>query len=299
MGDTRYDRPFESVRQAADRLQAVQALSDEEVIAALAAASRHADSMLSNILGTEALNRVRRMRAALAYMAEGVAALGLDGSIRWLNPRAEKLLACDRVEALGRDFHAFVDLRDANGNAVPREECRLLDAASGAVVSRDDQLFRTRAGELLCVQYTAAPIRDPDGDPSGIVVAFEDCTARKRTERELEESHERYKSLFDSLPEPVISIGPDGAIVDANGAAERLTDRPIEESRGHDFAEYIHPDDVPGVLALFQRVLQGAREEARLRILHKDGHYFMARAVGIPIVVDGEVVGIHGLVRSE
>lgn len=74
MGDVRFDSPYSRVRDATDRKEAIEALTDAEVIVALGGASKQNDAYLANVLTTEALNRHRRLVALFAAVAYGSAA---------------------------------------------------------------------------------------------------------------------------------------------------------------------------------------------------------------------------------
>lgn len=64
---------------------------------------------------------------------------------------------------------------------------------------------------------------------------------RTRITKALRESEERLKTLFEYTPDPVLLVDPDtGSIVDANPAASRLLDRPLEEIRKMHQSE-LHP----------------------------------------------------------
>lgn len=298
MGDRRYDRAYAKVRGAGDPERVLREMPDDEVVEALAAASRAADPLLANILATSALNRMRRLRAALVHLGEGVVALGPRGEVQWSNPAADAILGWDRAAAIGRPFEDTVRHLDAAGVPVPIERCQLMRTVfTGQISHFDGDIFEVAGRPAVCVEYTSAPIIvEEDEGPIGAVIAFRDCGERKRAERALQEGRERYKSLFDNLPQPIISVGRDATVIDANVAAEEMTGRTIEMDRGKSFTDFVHPDDVARVMDLFELVVRGSRERAKMRIVHRDGHYFPIEAMGVPVILDGEVVGVHGIV---
>lgn len=295
----RFERAYQRVTSAADRRQAIRGLADEQVIEALAAASRANDSLLANVLATEALNRMRRLRASLANLGEGVLTLGPEAELRWMNPAAERLLGWTRENALGMSFHDLIQHKDAQKEPLPEDACGVLQAMhTGKPQVRDGEYFVTRGGADLCVAYTSAPLENETGDIEGIVLAFQDCGDRKRAERAMKVGQQRYKSLFDHLPDPIVSVATDGRIDGSNPAAEALTGRSEEDALGREFREFLHEDDTPAALALFSEVLQGERREADLRVLHVDGRWLPVHVMGVPVVVDGSVVGVHGILRG-
>lgn len=298
MGDARFRHAYDQVVHAEDRTDAIRRLTDEAVVEALAAASQTLDPLLANVLATEALNRMRRLRASLANLGEGVIALDVEGRIRWANAAAERLLGWSCDEMMLADFHELVQHKDASGEHIPRDACRVLSVARTGIANRgEDDLFTRRDGAQVWVSYNSAPLRSPEGDVQGVVVAFEDCSRRKLAERELAESQQRYKSLFDHCPDAIVTLERDGTIRDANAAAERLTGFPASDVRGMPFLGFVHAADRSSIQALFQEVAQGATRRAAFRVLRADGTDVLVDAWGGPVLVDGVVVGVNGVAR--
>lgn len=298
MGDVRFRYPYDELRQSPDRTAVLRRLSDEEVVEALAAASQKEDPFLANVLATEAKNRVSRLRASLKHMAEGVVALSLELRVQWMNPAAERILGWTVESALGCEISAIIDHRDASDGPL-RGDASLLErpALYREVTHGEAERVRLRDGRAIFLDVTGAPILGPDADAIGAVLAFHDCTSRVQQQHELRVSRERFKSLFDLSPFGILSVSTDGVIMDCNRAAERLTGRPIEESRGKPFKTFLHPDDVAEILRLFESVTQGEWHESTLRVRHADGRHIPFHAQACPIVVDGRTVGVHGIFR--
>lgn len=299
MGDVRFEPAYAAVAQAADRAKAIRSLDDDGVIDALAAASRSQDPLLANVLATEAANRMHRLSAAIDHMAEGFASLDCDGTVRRLNPAGERLLGVRREDALGRSFHALVDHRDGSGQLVPHEECRLLSVTEhGRPVEAEGEYFVRRDSSRLCVAYTSAPIRSRD-EIDGIVVVFRDCEARRAHEDTLQEARRLYRSLFEHLPIPVVSLDARGTVLDANRAAETHTGRSAAEARGHRFDAFLPPEDAAHAHTLFREVMDGHTRTTCIRFQHRDGRYVRIRATGVPILQGDRVAGVHCIFQPE
>lgn len=300
MGDVRFEPAYAAIAHASDRLRAIRETDDEALVAALAAASRSGDALLANVLATETHNRIRRLRAALAHMAEGVLALDLRGRIQWANPAAERLLRLRREGLVGSDVHASIEHRDAHKEIIPDGACAILAALrSGQAASREAEHFRRGDGTLLCVAYTVAPIRGPEGALSGGVLVFRDFGSRRDWEHALLEARERYESLFERVPFAVVSLGEDGVVLEVNEAAMALTGLGREEVRGHGFMEFLHEEDVGKALDLFQEILAGHRRSSTFRVRTKAGSYRLVFAEGVPIVTAGRVTGVHCLLDAK
>ena len=62
--------------------------------------------------------------------------------------------------------------------------------------------------------------------------ALMDITAQKQAEQKLQESELKYRSLYETMSQGVLYQEPDGKIISANPAAERILDLPIEQMQG-------------------------------------------------------------------
>nr|WP_242464476.1 PAS domain S-box protein [Halorhodospira abdelmalekii] len=127
----------------------------------------------------------------LAHLAEGVFGLDRDGCFTFLNPTACQLLGYpDETTLLGRPAHEVLHHSKADQRPHPHAECAVsYTLQTGDAVQGHEDLFWRRDGSTLDVLLQAAPLHDEAGNRSGVVVAFQDISERKRLERELNHSH--------------------------------------------------------------------------------------------------------------
>lgn len=163
MGDTRFVPAYERVHAAANRLAALRALTDEEVVAALAGASLKADPLVANVLATEALNRLATSRRVLDSIVEGVIGLDRNGNVTTLNRAAEAALGRLREEVAGRP------LSDALPGVDRGVLARLLEPLRSGLEVRAQGALSVGGPAL---RFTAAPVLVAAG-PAGAVVTFE------------------------------------------------------------------------------------------------------------------------------
>lgn len=224
MGDVRFLSQYERVRQAADAPAAMASMSDEDVIAALAGASMLRDPYAANVLATEAQNRARAQDTIVRTAGEGICAVDREGRLRSMNPAAETLLGYAQGELAGRRLH---DAVHADG---PWEEC----AVPRVVLQRGEEMhaleyvLRRKDGTTFPALMTASPVLR-EGEPEGAVMVFRDVTEAREARRRLEESEQRYRSLFEHNPDAVYSFDVRGNFLSANPALVRLSEYPLEE----------------------------------------------------------------------
>ncbi|GEM_PF-5830424 len=219
MGDRRFDVLYSRIRDAPDRTAELERLSDEEVIAALAAASRAADPLLANVLATEAQNRTFRATAITSNLGEGVAVLDRAWRVLLLNPAAEKMLGLTAPVALGREWHDLVH-PFCTMLACPMRRLPGL----GEFHQDDDALLMRREGRTIPVAITVTPLVR-NGAVEGGVIVIRDIRERKQLEDESREKEERLERILGTVAEGILIMDLQGRITYANAAAERILGR--------------------------------------------------------------------------
>lgn len=111
----------------------------------------------------------------------------------------------------------------------------------------------------------------------------------------LSQGAERYTSLFTHHPHAAYSVDDRGYFTDANAQALAMTGLTLEEMRQAHFAEVIHPDDLHVIEAGFVGAMAGEPQLMDARVVSTDGEVTDIRCTAIPVIVGGEVVGVHGV----
>ena len=204
LGDLRYSHVYQAVRQAPDRSSAIRALPDEDVIAALAAASMAADGVLVNVLATEAQNRALRSRRVLLSMNDAVLVVSLpDRRIVDANPAAERMLGLEADELRGEPTSLVsVDAaRDAQLG-------KLLEETVHHDGARFELPLRRADGHVFPAEHTVSLLRDLMGEPTGFVVIVHDLTERERALRHATLRHDTLRVLLGarSLDQAVLPV---------------------------------------------------------------------------------------------
>ena len=140
-----------------------------------------------------------RLRVTLEGVRDGVIVTDAAGRVAMINPAAERLLGRSSADAAGRplsevfrriDEHTRVELE------IPAPE--VLREGSALGLARDSLLV-AKDGMARPIDESTAPIRDPNGEITGLVVIFRDVTERKRAEEATREADRRKDEFLATL----------------------------------------------------------------------------------------------------
>ncbi|MDO7908203.1 PAS domain S-box protein [Paenibacillus sp. JX-17] len=155
--------------------------------------------------------------------------------------------------------------------------------------------YRHKDGHYVWLESNSRYIYDEDGRPLEIISVARDITEHKQFEFRLQESEQRYKSLFEYNPLAVYSMNLDGDYLTANANLERLLGYSLEELIGMYYGLVVAEKDIERTNYHFTQATLGYPQNYDLTILHKDGYPVEINTINIPIKVNNEVVGVYGI----
>lgn len=130
---------------------------------------------------------------------------------------------------------------------------------------------------------------------SGLSVFFKDITEQKKI---LKQHEQHYKSLFEQNPDAVYSFDLNGNYLSVNSKTEKILGYTEEELLQSSFGPLVHKDDLGKVNQYYRNAANGITQNYEARALHKDGHIVHVSVTNIPIIVDGEIVGVYGIAKD-
>ncbi len=200
---------------------------------------------------------------------DGVFFLDQGGKVIFINEAAGRLLGFTNREMLGKSMHLLTHHHYADGSEFPPEECPILSSVTDAVQQRvGGDIFWTKAGAALPVDYTSIPIKD-GRTVVGVVVTFRDISDQQRAEEQasrlkgeraaradaeaareaLRESEARYRFLAEAIPVLIWTAQPDGALDYVTERVATYFGKSTAEMLRDGWKDVVHPDDLPGVAA--------------------------------------------------
>jgi PAS domain S-box-containing protein len=145
---------------------------------------------------------------------EGIMIADTSGRINFVNAKMAEMLGYSSEELIGTDATTLVDK-----NEIEIGLQKIENRKKGIQESYEIKYIRKSGEELWCL-ISATPMYDYNGKHIGNMTMQTDITERKKANDALQESEERYHSLFDNNHAVMLLINPDnGDIIDANPAA--------------------------------------------------------------------------------
>jgi len=142
----------------------------------------------------------------------------LDGAIDFFDDKIEKLTGYRREDFLSRRLTWF-DLVYEEDLEAAKEKFRQALKSDKSYIR--EYRFKSRDGKIIWVEEGGQIIYGEDGEIEFITGAFLDISERKQAEKALHESEQKYRSLFNSGPNPIFVLDRHSLeILDANPSAE-------------------------------------------------------------------------------
>lgn len=116
----------------------------------------------------------------------------------------------------------------------------------------------------------------------------------------LQRSEERFRALIQQSADAIQLISAEGRILYSSDSVERVLGYKPEEILGDGPESHIHPDDLPGFMEKFRKLLQvpGGRDTHVYRVRHKNGTWVWIEATGSNYLHDPHIQAIVGNFRN-
>ena len=237
-----------------------------------------------------------RFRLTLSSIGDGVIATDMDGKVSFMNNVAEELTGWPEAEAISKPLNVVFNIinefsRKSAGNPVEKV------LREGAIVGlANHTILVARNGEERPIADSAAPIRDPIGRLSGVVLVFRDETAARAARM----ASARLAALVENSEDAIIGKDLNGIITSWNKGAQRIFGYTPKEIIGKLVTILMPPelqDEEQKVLAR----IRGGEPVGHFETVRitKEGRLIDVSVAISPIVdVSGEIIGASKLARD-
>lgn len=241
------------------------------------------------------------LHTTLYSIGDAVISTDKNGLIRQINPVAEALTGWKEEEARGRNLEeVFKIICEDTGDKVDSPVKRVLE--EGIVVGlANHTILISKEGTSRPIADSGAPIRDKEGNITGVVLVFRDQTEERAAQESLLRSEERMRAIVEGTPNLFFYTQDENANTTyVSSTVEKITGYCVEvwlKEKGWFLTDSIINENAK---ELTRKHLQGDFSEntAVLEVKHASGSNIFLEVFEYPIFNNGKIVGLQGVAHD-
>ncbi|HZG58466.1 PAS domain S-box protein [Paenibacillus sp.] len=235
----------------------------------------------------------KRYKSLFERHPDAVFSFDREGTIVTFNERTSEISGYPPDRLAGRSIFPFCHPED-----VPHTVAHARRALTGEAVTYEVRILHDVTREYFIMQVTNLPIV-VNGEIVGVYAIAKDVTPLREAERELRESQQLYKSLFDHNPDGVYTLDREGNFKSFNTAVPSILGFEAEDLHDMSFVPFIHPDDLPATMEHFAAALQGEVQQYEIRAMRHDSNQYNTYTIkNLPIYINGDITGVFGIAKD-
>ncbi|NEW08312.1 EAL domain-containing protein [Paenibacillus sp. SYP-B3998] len=252
---------------------------------------RHMEKV-NRLDSSKLLQEELKIRSTLESIQDGYYEMDMTGNLMIYNHSLVDILGTREDELLGSQMADFMSAEDAK----KLKQTYQWVAHSGTAVNCVEWEVVRGDGTRKRVEGSIVLIKDSESsEPTGYRGIIRDISERKDSERMLEESRFRYKSLVDHNPDLICSFELDGNVNAVNPATERITGYSANQLIGTSCSHLLEIGSKLKYLKPFIRAKQGISSSFELSISHRRGYLVDLQIRFVPIIINRQVVGVFAM----
>jgi len=220
----------------------------------------------------------------------------IGGKILYINDIGNKIIKSSlSFDIIGRHFISLIAPED-------REKALfnfrlMLDNTLGPV---EYNIILDDSSRFTC-EINGQVLLHSNNTPYGMVFIIRDITQRKKIEKELKASEEKFRSIIETSPDMVWAISLDGSFTYISPQAQNILGYSIEELYKKRIFDLISPEQIPLVNQLNNDIsLKNNTYSFEISAIHGTSYKkIFLEIYSTPILSDsGEIIGLRGVTRD-
>ncbi|MBL8140559.1 MAG: PAS domain S-box protein [Acidobacteria bacterium] len=241
-----------------------------------------------------------RFRAALYSIGDAVVTTDTTGAVREMNRVAERLTGWTEAEARGCAIEAVFRIVNEQSREPVSSPVDAVLRDGTVVALANHTILLARDGAEVPIADSAAPIRDRDGQVTGVVLVFSDQTASHAARHRIEESEERLRLALRAANQGTYDLNVQTG--EATVSPEYATMLGYEPSSFREtnaaWIGRLHPDDRTPVAQAYRDYVEGRLPEYRVEFRQRtaDGGWQWILSLGriVARTADGQPLRMLG-----
>lgn len=236
-----------------------------------------ADNSISEISNSIRIlaNSDESFKLIIQNISDIVTLVDRDGKFAYNNNALTRVLGYSPEELYGRSILELVHPDDRERIQLRFEALINKDGIGELIEFR----FLSKSGSYLLME-SIGNIQLNNPIFHAIILISRDVTEKRKVEDAIKASEEKLRSLVHNISDIITIVSISGEILYQSASARQLMGYEENELKKRHFAELVHPDDFPSLMASFQNLIKngGVSELVEFRLLNKDGNYFYIEA---------------------
>jgi PAS domain S-box-containing protein len=215
-------------------------------------------------------------------------------TLTFVSPSVEKFAGYKPEEWVGKKFGELTLL---SPESLKESFKNFQDYIAGGKPIFHEYEFKTKDGQTRIAEVNSTLIFK-NGKFIELVSMARDITERKQAEERLRESEEKYRNLVENINDVIYQLDNNGFITYVSPMVKTIIGYDPSDIIGQKFDRFFFKEDLPILMENFKKLLTGASLESEYRILTKSGKVRWIHTSSRPMVVDGKITGIHGVLSD-
>ncbi len=153
--------------------------------------------------------REQEISATLNSIGDAVIATDIRGHVVRMNPVAERLTGWKVAEAMGHPLSEVFHIVNVTTRKTVENPYSTVLRKGDVVELADHTVLISRGGAEFQIADSGAPIHRNSSVVLGVVLVFRDVTQEYHTKKELKESETKYRTMMNSMKEPIYICSSD------------------------------------------------------------------------------------------
>jgi PAS domain S-box-containing protein len=238
---------------AVDNIVSKRPLTQSDMSLLQGVASQTAVSMINAMSFNKLQESEEKYRTILENTEEGYFEIDLVGNLTFFNESLTRISGYSQGELKGMNYRNYT---------TPETAKRMYEAFSEINRTKkparvmDYEVIR-KDGSVIVVGMSASLIQDATGKPIGFRGVVRDVTERKRAEEALRASEERYRTVLEANPDPVVVYDMEGKVIYFNPAFTEVFGWSLEERLGKKMDLFVPDENWPETRMMIKKMLAG------------------------------------------
>lgn len=258
--------------------------------------SVYRDVTLQKKMQQELIDSETRYRGIIE--TAGVTVIGVDrhGKLIYVNDLGCETVGYSREEMLGRQFTDFIHPDDRAKFTASFIETEISTAPGQKRLLIELRILH-RDGSIIW--FYTNPTRLMTSDRTlGFSAVMSNITTLKNTQAALQESEQRYRSLFENNPISVYIMDLNSRFISVNDATCKITGYSREELLAIKPWHMILPEDTKQTMYYFNKALHGEPKTYERSIITKSGKQILLNVTNTAVTVNDKIVGVYGIAED-